>query len=176
MGALYVHGMFQEYRELIDSEVYYFDSDGKMSNTGWEETGQDDWIYAKESGALQTTWMKEGNDWYHFSRMGVMSSDGLTFVFDEPRGEEYYIFDKNGRMLRDTWFYDAKPFRIPFWVYANTNGQPKTGWFEENGQLYYFSEGKNTDRLRGEMLVNCVEIIDSIEYTFDNNSVATRNL
>jgi hypothetical protein len=86
----------------IDSEWYYFNSDGVM-NTGWLNYNGD-WYNLSSSGIMDKGWKEIDGKWYYFNLDGKMVTGWIN-----DNGTWYYT-DSNGEMQTGTLEIDGKDY------------------------------------------------------------------
>lgn len=104
------YGFYLTGTEQIGTDVYYFNSDGTMCETGWQKTIDGDDIYVYSGGALATGKKTINGKKYCFTDDGYMVT-GLYYS-----GSGYELYGRNGQLI----------------------GSVKKGWNEISGTWYYF--------------------------------------
>ena len=121
----------------IDSNYYYFDSEGVMQ-TGWI-TANGKRYYADSTGKRLSGWQQNiGGRKYYFSSSGVMQTgwkkaNGKYFYLNTNKNSSTYGAALLGwQQIGGSWYYFNSP-----------RGDRHSGWFIENDKKYYFgSDGK----------------------------------
>ena len=103
-------------------------------------------------GNMQTGWVSLDNDHYYFDKNGLSFSGKLTL------GGHTYTFGEDGKMTKGS-FEKNSDNSYSYYI----NGQKQRGWFEIDGDWYYFSRTNGFKTLKGEKSVN------GMTYTFSNS-------
>lgn len=126
---------------IIDGKIYHFDSngvwDGKAGKniTGWYMLNGL-YYYNGASTDLGNGFKKIGQEQYHFSYDGTMTTDGLIYLQD---GRCRFV-DKNGKIVKNGWYklVDGLENEVE-WYYADKDGYLYQGEKVINGNKYYFA-------------------------------------
>ncbi|MDO4731197.1 MAG: GH25 family lysozyme [Clostridia bacterium] len=153
------------------SSWLYFDSSGHMIK-GWTRIDNEWYFFSQTDGKMHKGWLKNSDGDYYFSDDGTMAA-GWTYMYDT---QGWYYFDDSGKAIKG--FHTIGNERYHF---SNTDGRMTTGWYDENGQTYFFHENgtmaKSLNHIDGELYcfddngvlqVGSVEI-NGISYRTDNN-------
>ena len=98
---------------------YYVGNDGKMVTNTWEKSGND-WYYLGSNGQMMTNnWVKSVNDWYYLGGNGAMLKGVNDRVATAYVGGHNYGFDKDGKMVKNTWKQD----NAGNWLFFQANGE-----------------------------------------------------
>lgn len=166
------------YVEYGGEGPYYFDETTGAMQTGWLKYG-DNWYYFKSSGLMAEGWQKIGKNWYYFSETGTLRSDlGAMVTGWQKIGGKWYYFNASGAMATGWQKISNK------WYYFKSSGEMVTGWQKISNKWYYFesSGAMKTGWLKsggkwyylessGAMLANTTRTINGKSYTFDANGV-----
>ena len=127
------------YSQRIGGKLYYFNSDYSM-HTGWlawSADGRKSYFSSKHSGAAVKGWWTIGGKKYYFD-----PSNCKTVRYSKKIGQNWYYFSKAGVMYKGwlKWSADGK------WSYFDKNGVRAFGKKIINGVKYDFgTSGKITD-------------------------------
>ncbi len=166
------------YVEYGGEGPYYFDETTGAMQTGWLKYG-DNWYYFKSSGLMAEGWQKIGKNWYYFSETGTLRSDfGAMVTGWQKIGGKWYYFNASGAMATGWQKIGDK------WYYFKSSGAMVTGWQKISNKWYYFESGgaMKTGWLKsggkwycfessGIMLANCSKKIGGKTYNFNSNGV-----
>lgn len=133
-GYMYYSGLYE-----INGATYGFTPSGVML-TGWYklDDSQNSWIYFDGSGAqYKDGWLWEGGSWYYLApQYGGIMLTGMWKINDTV-----WILDDTGR-LANGWRYLTKAGESHgYWVYANPDGTPYSGWLCDGGTWYHIDNG-----------------------------------
>ena len=110
------------------------------TNIGWGKNSDDKWVYYKQDGTLETSWINvwsqlhQNNRWYYLNDDGTMATGWLDW-----NGSRYYLFgkDSDGSMLQKQWL----KINDAYWYYFGDNGAMyRNGWKMIGYDYYYFYE------------------------------------
>lgn len=156
------------YNTIIDADEnknisYFFDSNGKKVKSGWilpEDWGY--WLYADGSnnGQLVSGWKTIDKSLYYFNEQShFMINYGITYIEDE-----IYAFDKNGHLIKNTWYKDWH------YHYLDNNGRVyRNKWLYFNGHWYYFDW--NGNMVTGYCNIYDKKVQENKAYKFDENGI-----
>ena len=177
----------------LKGKKYYFNLDGHMQ-TGWQTIAKKQYYFkGGDSGQMLTGWQKltgKGSKlqhWYYFGSDGVMRTglqtiNGKKYYFanagcmmtgwqhitaNGKTGRCYFKGGDSGQMLTGGWYKINIGNNNPTkrWFYFGTDGFPYIGLHKIKGNLYYFSNGTETD-YSGMMLTGW-KTIDKKSYYFE---------
>ena len=148
---------FDAHLKYEGDKVYYIESDGSVFKGGWKKTvitktwtdedgstytnTYDNWIYAKEDGALaKDEWLELGGKWYYFG--WVQMATGTIQVKDT-----YYLLGQDGA-----------------WTGASAKN---AGWVKSGNDWYYLEIYSNEDYSDGYFYWDGTAKIDDTLYFFD---------
>lgn len=144
--------------QSVDGKYYYF-IDGRVSSSAGDVYSGEPFYIAGKDGALteakNNSWTKVDDDYYYLQD-GELLKDCIQKI-----GNAYYGFDCDGKMYNETEFsiYDSENGTDSHY-YAKPGGALAIGWYENDGDQYYYG----TDGKRYE---NRVEKIGNDYYGFD---------
>lgn len=153
--------------QQIEGCWYYFDVEGKML-TGWQQVNGE-WYFLYDSGQMAVGWVRLNDVWYFFSN-GLDSAKPEGSRCDpgwHAIGAYYYYFNEDGSMYTGWLHQNGSLYYLNTvdnslqgalftgWIlrdnktyFADSNGVIVEGWYEIDGNDYYFYPGS------GEMAVN----------------------
>ena len=146
---------------------YYFDHMGRQKyNTFGEyyDVDKEDWYkcYVDNKGNIQYDgWVSHEGEWYFLD-------NGYLATGEYEIGQTWYIFDYEGRLMKDT-FDDYYNEDAGEWYkyYINSNGVAQyDGWVSHEGDWYYLANGR---------LVEGKYMIGSTYYYFDIEGILYTN-
>lgn len=149
--------MYRGFNE-IDEKKYNFDYEGHLLY-GWNKNDEySGWTYSDPStGEAYIGWKKFDEIWYYFSEYdGETYHNGVYSI-----GDQLYFFDKNGHMLQNGWG-QSEDSEWANKYYAQSNGALVTGWYEMDGNRYYFD-------LNEGYMYRYINEIDGIYYNFNKD-------
>ena len=183
-GVLYT-GM-----HTIGGKQYLFDSEGLLYTNG-NSTGENSLVYHENQhywlnadgtirAALKTGWNSIGGKWYYLTKEGellknaIWEINGVRYGFGSDYAMcengihyawyDYYIFDKDGRILTGwqkvdgKWYY-ADPKTDDLYVYSH-------GTYEIGGKTYLFHDNY--------LQCNTTMLLEESVYTTDANGVVIK--
>ena len=134
---------------LSDGGKWYFmDKETGIMQTGWVKDGK--WYFMdKETGIMATGWVKDGETWYYMNTSGAMQTGWLK------DGNTWYYLKSSGAMAASEWCEG-------YWLNANGSWtyQPKGSW-KQNSTGWWFGDTS------GWYAKSTTQKIDGVEYTFN---------
>lgn len=167
-NTYYIKNGIMVYTDIItvnekNNISYFFDGNGKKVKSGWilrEKWGY--WLYADESnnGQLVSGWKTIDKSLYYFNEQShFMINYGITYIEDE-----IYAFDKNGHLIKNTWYKDWH------YHYLDNNGKVyRNKWLYYNGHWYYFDW--NGNMVTGYCNIYDKKAQENKAYKFDENGI-----
>ena len=126
----------QNVSKLIDGELIYFGTDGKVkdkiaaSQDGWYELSGA-WYVIKNGQLAKDQWIQNNGNKYYFDSNGNMMKETTWWTYDSSTGKQsVYSFDENG-VMRTGWYNG---------YYFDQSGQAVKGYQNIDGNQYYFDE------------------------------------
>lgn len=139
--------------QIINEQVYYFDTTTGYMLTGWQQISNAKLLFDSKTGAMVTGWYNDGNGTMY------LTESGISVGFNEIDGSTYY-FDTNGYLQTGMVSINNKLYQLD-----STTGEILTGWYtDENGHRLYFTENGMTTGISN---------IDGFLYYFDENGYQT---
>lgn len=133
----------------------FYTDDGKKATNRW--IGED--YYVNSSGLRQTGWLYKGQKWYYFNKEGKL----LRNIWIRSKGNTYYA-GANGVI------YTSGRYKIRNYYYAfDKRGIRLTGRRTINGKTYYFMKSN------GRMLKKCWVKTGSYIYYFNSSGEMVTN-
>lgn len=153
--------------QQIEGFWYYFDVDGAMK-TGWQQINGE-WYYLYDSGQMAVGWVRLNGVWYFFhnGQEGAKPEGSRCDAGWHAIGAYYYYFNEDGslytgwleqngsRYYLNTVDNSLQGALFTGWIirdnktyFADSNGVIAEGWYEIDGNYYYFYPET------GEMAVN----------------------
>ena len=156
---------------------YIFYGDGEMATDYWSSTWLDGETfavyYADSEGKVATVttpgWSYIGGNWYYVAVSEYEGVDVYSAGIYNIDGTDY-VFDRGGVMCSNE-FVEIWDEDIYEWcyIYADANGQPKTGWISHNGSWYYLYED-------GSYAEGLVTIGENKYYFYGNTLVENKQI
>lgn len=130
-GWLYTNGVIE-----FEENYYWLNSDGSVRakmTQGWNQIGNQ-WYYLEGNELLRNSLIEYNGAYYGFDSEGVMCTNGIKYAW-----YDYYIFDKDGKILTGWQKIDGK------WYYADPESSDpciyQHGVYYIDGEDYLFKDG-----------------------------------
>lgn len=174
-------------KEVVDGtddsrdDFYYVDASGKMVANTWMEIDASDyasptigadknWYFFGVSGvAYADQWIRSGNDWYYLN-------DNCTMAENQTK-DSYYLMP-GGKMLTgwykttkndgQNYIGDGAGLNKNVWVYADDNGELKSGWVKVSGKWYWLGDAEGNKGYA--MLEDSLAIIENDTFYLKKNT------
>lgn len=123
----YIDGEPASGLQNIDGTLYFFNPEGEVM-TGWIH--DDGNTYAADGeGVIHTGWISDGRYWYYADESGI-----LVHGWFRADGRRYHAGDDG--IIDSGWYTDPDTGTF----YLAGDGHALTGWYEIDGQIYYFDD------------------------------------
>lgn len=167
----YPYAIVTTYTLEIDGNLYYFDQEGRMRNSGWILNDGGTWLYANPDGTLATGLSASG---YLFNEYGKMlknepadfdingkyyfaDSNGIAhavnYGWNNIDGNRCYLKDDDSFAYYGIYHIDGKPYYFVNYVmqtncsyedyYFGADGAVVSGWIYDEGYWYYADPNNN---------------------------------
>ena len=112
---------------ITDGKLSCKDCGENSSHTGLYEDGEN--YYYLYNGVVNTGWQLIDDEYYYFDATTKVAVNGTVNIEGV-----YFNFDETGKLLSGTW---VNAFHG--WMYSYGPGYHRRGWYEIDGEMYYFN-------------------------------------
>ena len=159
-------------------------------DTGWKKDASG-WQYQREGRAVSAdSWMKEGENWYHFDSEGYMQTgwfqdtDKKWYFLDyhtgamktgwvKPADGKWYFLDYHTGAMKTGWI---KPMDGKWYFMDHKTGAMQTGWFKDAGNKWYYLDSVSGEMRTGKVTIQGVSWTLQADGVWDGKNGVTESL